>query len=466
MISIRWRLTILLCLSVGALFVATGFGVFLSMRQLLRSQFDETLTAKARALITASEIDDGDFEIDLTVQDFAGFGPHGGDDFFEIRRADGGTFLRSPSLESAGSLGKIKVPPYPRAVISDGRLQDGRPARFYVQRFIPKDDKKERFQDLHLIVASPTRQLQMQLALLATVLGIAGAAALLLMVPVIRLGLGRGLRPLEHLSREIHGIRPERLDQRLGTSGLPAELVPVATGLNEWLGRLQASFDRERRFSSNAAHELRTPLAELKSMAELGSMFPEEATPERCTEMLAVAGELEALLEKLALLARADAGRQPVSFETVDPEAAVESATERLAAKAAGRRVGFRTEVERKTFTTDPVLWNTIVQNLVGNAVSHAPEDSEVVVRTGPGRITVSNPAPGLRREDLDHLFERFWRKDGSRSGYDHSGLGLSIVQACTRILGGSCHADLDSNGMFRVEVTLPESASPTNVGA
>ena len=92
MISIRWRLTILLCLAVGTLFVATGVGVWVAMRELLQSQFDETLTAKARALITASEIDDGDFEIDLTVQDFAGFGKDG-NDYFEIRRIDGRLFL-------------------------------------------------------------------------------------------------------------------------------------------------------------------------------------------------------------------------------------------------------------------------------------------------------------------------------------------------------------------------------------
>lgn len=466
MISIRWRLTFLLCLAIGALFVATGFGVFLSMRQLLRSQFDETLTAKARALITASEIDDGDFEIDLTVQDFAGFGPRDGDDFFEIRRLDGRSFLRSPSLEGEGSLGDVGIPPFPRAAITDGRLGDGRPARFYVQRFIPKDDKKKRFQDLHLIVASPTRQLQMQLALLATVLAIAGAAALLLMLPVIRLGLGRGLRPLDRLSGEIRAIRPERLDQRLDTGRLPAELVPVATGLNEWLGRLEASFDRERRFSSHAAHELRTPLAELKSMAELGAMFPEEATPERSAEMLAVANELEALLEKLALLARADAGRQPVSPETADPGATVAAAVERAAAKAETRRISFRTEIAPGSFTTDLVLWSAVVQNLVGNAVSHAPEGAEVTVEAGPGRIAVSNPAPDLRREDLDRLFERFWRKDESRSGYDHSGLGLSIVQACARTLGGSCRADLTPAGIFRVEVTLPDKAPRPNVGA
>ncbi len=456
MISIRWRLTVLLCLAIGALFVATGLGVFFSMRQLLLAQFDETLTAKARALITASEIDDGDFEIDLTVQDFAGFGPRDGDDFFEIRRLNGRTFLRSPSLEKGQSLGQVKIPPLPQAAIKNGKLWDGRPARLYVQRFIPKDDKKERYQDLYLIVASPTRPLQLQLALLATVLAIAGAAALLLMLPIIRLGLGRGLRPLDRLSSEIRQIRPERLDQRLSTGRLPAELLPVAASLNEWLGRLEESFERERRFSSHAAHELRTPLAELKSMAELGAMFPEEATPARSAEMLAVANELETLLEKLALLARADAGRQPVQREPIDLAASIESAIDRSAPKATEKNIRFQSRIEPGPFTTDAVIWSTILQNLLGNAAAHAPADSTVTVEAAPGRLAVSNPAPDLAPLDLDRLFERFWRKDDSRSGYEHSGLGLSIVRACTRILGGNCQAALTPEKTFRVEVTLP----------
>lgn len=460
MISIRWRLTILLCLAIGALFIATGVGVFVAMKELLRSQFDETLTAKARALITASEIDGGDFEIDLTVQDFAGFGKDG-DDYFEIRRMSGKLFKSSPSLkadefDSPGIGYSDKAPIDDEPHIKNGKLGSGALARFYVQRFYPKDDKKKRYQDLYLIVASPTTSMHLQLALLATVLGIAGSAALLLMVPVIRLGLGRGLKPLNKLAADLGHIHPEKLHERLDVQKLPAELVPVAERLNEWLGRLEASFDRERRFSSHAAHELRTPLAELKSMAELGAAWPEEATPEHCAEMVTVAGELEALLEKLSLLARADAGRQPVQREPIDLAATVAAAISRVESKAEQRRLRLDSRVSAGSFTCDPVLWGTILQNLLGNAVAHAPEGSEVVIEASPDRLAVSNPAPGLNEEDLERLFERFWRKDDSHSGYGHSGLGLSIVKACVALLGGECHATLSSDRRFRVEVIWP----------
>src|SRR5690606_23213875 len=108
---------------------------------------------------------------------------------------------------------------------------------FYIQRFYPKDDKKRRFQDLYIVVASPVRNLHLQLALLGTVLAVAGGVALLLMVPVIRWGMGIGLRPLDKLSAELKEIRPENLDRRLPADKLPAELVPVAASLNDWLGR-------------------------------------------------------------------------------------------------------------------------------------------------------------------------------------------------------------------------------------
>ncbi|GAA5481634.1 sensor histidine kinase [Haloferula sargassicola] len=460
MISIRRRLTLLLCLAVGALFIATGLGVFLAMRGLLQKQFDETLTAKARALITASEIDDGDFEIDLTVQDFAGFG-RGGEDYFEIRRGNGELFLLSPSLEQDG----FRITEDPRAGtpgdeepdIFAARLGDGRPARFYLQAFKPKDDKKKRFRDLHLVVASPSRGMHLQLALLATVLTVAGAAALVAMVPVIRLGLRRGLDPLDRLSAEVKAIRPESLHRRLDADRLPPELAPVALNLNDWLARLEASFERERRFSSHAAHELRTPLAELKSMAELGATWPEEATSDRCREILGVAGELESLLDKLALLARADAGRQPVTLEEVPLAQSIDDATQRLAPQASERRIRFDPRIDDGPFHTDPVLWSTILHNLVGNAVAHAPPESTVALEASPRRFWMTNPAPDLDEQDVEHVFERFWRKDESRTGHGHSGLGMSIVKACVELLGGHVSADLTPAGHLQIKIAWPD---------
>jgi signal transduction histidine kinase len=462
MISIRWRLTLSLCAAIGVLFVVTGVGVFLAMQHFLHARFDETLTAKARALITASEVDDGDFEIDLTVQDFAGFGA-GGDDYFEIRRAGGGLVLRSPSMQVRGEIFD-KFERYSERmgsepVIFESQLADGRPARFYVQEVRPKDDEERRFADIYLVAASSTLGMRRELNLLATVLAVAGGAAVSLMIPMIRFGLGSGLRPLDRLSENISRMRPEELHRRVETDRLPAELKPVAVKLNEWLARLEESFERERRFSANAAHELRTPLAEIRSMAELGAKWPEEATAEHCAEIVTVCGELECLLDRLSLLARADAGRQPVQIDRVELSPLVSATIARYEEKAADRGLRFLTKIDSDHVTTDPFLWTTIFQNLIANAVSHAPAGAEVEIRVGADIIAATNPAPDLAAEDLPRLFERFWRRDESHACYEHSGLGLSIVKASAALLGAECSARLSERGDLCVEVRFQNHA-------
>jgi signal transduction histidine kinase len=440
----------------AALLIATGAGVFVALWRLLATRFDETLTAKARALITASEIDGKEFEIDLIVHEFAGFGA-GGDDFFEIRRLNGGIFMRSPSLEDdsqdAPGIGSVAPPRNDRPQLSHGKLGDGRLARFYISRLYPKGDKKGRHQDLYLIVASPTAGLHWQLMLLATVLASTGGAALLLMVPTIRYSLGRGLRPLDRLAEDVARLRPENLHERLEPGMFPPELQPVAVRLNDWLARLEASFERERRFSSHAAHELRTPLAALKSMAELGAMWPDETTPEHMASMVVLTNELTALLEKLSLLSRADAGTVSVELTKVGIQPSLDAVLARVESKAAARGVVLTTALAEADVLTDPVLWNAILQNLIDNAVSHSPTGSLVSIEIGPGRLVVTNPAPELSESDLPHLFEKFWRKDPARGDDAHTGLGLSIVRASTRLLDWDCMAELTPDHQLRMVV-------------
>lgn len=450
--SLRSQLTVALGFSICALLVAGGLGIFFVTRGVLQDQFDDTLVAKATALITATEIDDEEFEIDLTVQDFAGFGS-GGDDYFEILRGDGSVMVASPSLRLPGGtlLPEFDAPEDFRPRIVSGTLDDGRPARFFIQRFVPKDDEKLEYQDLRLIAASPERELIFSLWVLGSVIAGVGALMLALMIPVLRTVLARGLRPLESLGKQVQEIPASRLDQRLDLTGQPEELVPLGASLNAWLGRMEASFERERRFSSHAAHELRTPLAELKMLAELGATWPDQATPERCAEIIKVADELEALLEKLSLLARADAGSQPVELAEVDLSGSVATVVERFTAAAAAKNLLIESQVESGPFRTDPVLWSTILQNLLGNAVSHAPVGSTIHLSVSPARLAISNPAPGLDGGDLEKLFERFWRKDTSHRGEAHSGLGLSIVRACVGLLGGKIEPTLQ-DGIFQVE--------------
>ncbi len=455
MMSIRKRLTYLLYCAFALLFISTGFGVYFAAKQLLLEQFDETLMAKARALITASEIDDGEFEIDLTVQDFAGFG-QGGDDYFEIRRANGSLFLKSPSMKIEGVgghlLGDVPPPQDTGARIFDQDLADGRAARYFVQAIHPKDDGLQAYQDLYLVVGSPTQQLKADLAILATTLIVATVLGLLATPLVIRYGLQRGLAPLHQLAGEVRALGADHLADRLDETKYPLELKDITRGLNALLERLEVSFERERRFSSHAAHELKTPLAEMKNIAELGCMFPEEATPARCREIVAAAGEMEQILAKLTLLARVESAQRIAHLEEVDSMESLELALDRYAGAAQERGITFQVEAQPEAIRTDRALWGVILQNLVGNAVDHSPPGARVVVELTAQQLRITNPAPGLEPADIDCFGERFWQKDGSRHGEKHSGLGLSIVRACTKLLGYRLNFETRA-GLLLVEV-------------
>ena len=127
------------------------------------------------------------------------------------------------------------------------------------------------------------------------------------------------------------------------------------------------------------------------------------------------------------------------------------------------------TKVEPGTFQTDPVLWQTILGNVLGNAVAYAPAGSTIQIEASPHFLTVGNPAPNLAPEDIDFLFERFWRKNTAREGGTHSGLGLAIVETAVRLLGGTCGATTskrESANSYPVEHERSgESGSMTVIG-
>ncbi|HEY1084013.1 MAG TPA: ATP-binding protein [Prosthecobacter sp.] len=455
MSSIRRQLTATLCLAAAILLPAGGLAVYWTAENLLTDQFDTTLTAKAQALITAAEIDDDEFEIDFDVQAFAGFGQQSSEDYYQVRFANGESLQRSPSLQLSD------LPAQPAALLSRGphfadiTLPDGRPGRAMWQTFVPADDDKKAYGTLTLAAASESVSLNHTLGILAGVLLVTGGVGLVATLLLLRLTLRHGLRPLDALATRVQDLRPDKPDQRIETSHLPGELQTVADKINDLLSRVQASLARERRFSSHAAHEMRTPLAELKAMTELMVQWPEESTPERWKETLTIVDEMEALLGKLSLLSRADSGGQSVIHEPVDLQQTVDACVERFQPAAEARGIHIEPSVHPggQAFKTDPVLLQTVLNNLLGNAVSHAPTGARIHVEAAPGYLSVTNPAPELAQEDVGFLFDRFWRKNTGRQNGEHSGLGLSIVAACSSLMGARCEASLSPAKALKLEV-------------
>jgi signal transduction histidine kinase len=194
----------------------------------------------------------------------------------------------------------------------------------------------------------------------------------------------------------------------------------------------------ERRFSSDAAHELRTPIAEIKSLSELIVKWPEESTIERQTEILRTAKHMETVLESLMNLAQWDSDSEPLQIETIVVNSVIRDNLDRQDDKVKAKNLVITCHVEDQTVEADPTLFQLIVSNLLSNAIEHTPAGGTIDVSTGKGPrdiLQLSNTVADFNPDEIQHFTERFWRADGVRTGDTHCGLGLSIVSACVERL-------------------------------
>lgn len=446
------------------LLTACGITVWTLAREALREHFDLTLQAKSHIVRAGVEEDDQELEMEIKLLKQHGFDADSGQFFFEVRSSKGESLLRSDSLLES------HLPALPSSREKDTfyniTLPDGGPGRAVTSLIDAADDKKGLFRNITVITAGRSDDFENTVRLLRWLLAGTFAGGLALMIPIIRHSLRRGLQPLDRLKEHAAGIDARRLDSRLPVADTPSELRPVVDTLNALLARLNESFARERRFSSDVAHELRTPVAELKSLAELATQWPDQATPEAFAEVLAIAGEMETIVGRLRLLARAEEGTEPVRRNATALREIVSEALARTEPLAAERQLKIQTALAEVELNTDAGLWRMIAANLLGNAAHHSAPGSTIQVWLTPAEFTVSNPAPALNQEDVTQLFERFWRKDPARSGYGHSGLGLALVQSLATLLGYRLAAELGTDGMLTLKVIFNSTGKVTDIPA
>jgi two-component system sensor histidine kinase QseC len=225
---------------------------------------------------------------------------------------------------------------------------------------------------------------------------------------------------------------------------------------------LQASFERERRFSADVAHELRTPIAELRSLSEVALKWPPTAEESRqgFDEALGIARRMESLVAALQTIARSEAGETRVQTALIRLPTFMESIWEGFAAGAQDRDLKVRFDLqEAPRVFSDPVLLESVFTNLLANAVEYTPVGGSLRVRatpvgTGTVTVAVGNDADNLTPEDVAQLFDRFWRRDLSRTDTGHSGLGLSLVRAVARTLGARVTAELKDGAWLEIKVS------------
>jgi two-component system OmpR family sensor kinase len=295
------------------------------------------------------------------------------------------------------------------------------------------------------------------LAIASTVVVLAGS---LVSLSAARASLSR----LRHAAATADRVTQARLAERVAYEGPDDEVGSLVSAVNAMLDRLESAFREQRRFLADASHELRTPLAIVSGHLEI--LARQGLTPDERVEELAIVSDEVArmgrLVDDMLSLARLEA-------EAARPFQALEVRSILAEAAGRGRGLGYR------RFVVDAAqdLWvygepDQLMQallNLLKNAIAHSPEGSTIVLAAGADdsvvRIAVEDAGPGIRPEELDRVFDRFFRSQGSRPVGGGSGLGLAIVKRLIELHGGTVAATNRATGGAIFTIRLPRIPAP-----
>lgn len=275
--------------------------------------------------------------------------------------------------------------------------------------------------------------------------------------------VGRALRPVHDIGAAAQKIATGDLSQRIDTTDTHSELGQLAAVLNSTFARLEAAFAQQARFTADAAHELRTPVAVMLTQVQNGlasdALAPEQREAFEACER--AANRMRRLIESLLALARLDAGAERIEAKRMDLAEAAREGVALIQSLAATRQITVLAELEAAPCRADATRIAQVITNLLANAIHHNREGGEVRVQTHAAKdaavLIVTDNGPGIASEHLPRIFERFYRVDKARtSTAGRTGLGLSISKAIVDAHGGTIEVASEEGKGATFVVRLP----------
>jgi two-component system sensor histidine kinase QseC len=442
--SLRLRLVLLLSLALGLAWAAAAWFTHAEARHEIDALFDAQLAQSAQVLLGTTRhelherIERGDDEIPVSHE-------------YEQKLAfqiwdENGLLMRS-SAAPATALGN-NAPGYSDVIINEQPW-----------RVLTRWDARHEFM---IQVAEPLAGRERLARHIALKMLLPSLLILPLLALLIWLAVGAGLQPLKRLKQEVKQRAADRLEP-VGMAGVPDEVVPLAQALNDLFARLQRAFDGERRFTADAAHELRTPLAALKTQGQVALRATDESERRTALEnVLRGVDRATHLLEQMLTLARVDpetaaTGHAPVELRSLAAEALAD-----LAPLAHAGQIELALEEGPSCRVLgNPAQLAVLLRNLLDNAVRYTPAGGNVSLALqdeGDIILEVRDTGPGIPEGERSRALERFYRVPGS--GVEGSGLGLSIVRRIAELHHARLELSDNENGQgLRVRVIFTPQA-------
>ena len=462
--SVRVRLTLWYVAVIVVVLAVYAVGVYTFVNRSVSQALDERLRADFYwAAATVDEGPDGLImaapQVDLLLEEEAPWVQVWSDDGRELLFSNSEAMRRPlPETQQLATRSEDSVVSYPTSG-APIRVMSG---RSYVCPCVedPQTGSLVGKRRVTLQVARSEQAMQQQVrdVLLILVLGLPLAVGIA--------GLGgyvlarRALAPIEQMTARAQTITAERLSDRLPVSNPENEMGRLATVFNETLGRLEASFDQMRRFTTDVSHELRTPLTAIRSVGEVGLRGHRDESAYRSIigSMLEEVDRLASLVDRLLTLSRAETGQAKLSRDKVDLSALADDVVSHLSVLAEEKRQTL--SVDRRAspvVSADRLVLRQALINLVDNAIKFTPASGQVRIRIDQtphdAVLEVIDSGPGISNDARERIFDRFYRaSDANGSG---SGLGLSLAKGAVEALGG--HLILATTGTagtaFRISI-------------
>lgn len=251
------------------------------------------------------------------------------------------------------------------------------------------------------------------------------------------------VRPISTLMATADHISRENLDERVPLPRSPDELRHLSITVNNLLGRLQELILREQTFASDAAHELRTPLAVIKGTLEVLIRQPRDPKhyEERLKYCIAEINRMSGLVDQLLLMAKYESGKERLRCVEIDVAQCLAGVLERLEVYSRSKRIAYQlTFAQGAVVNSDPILLTTVLENVMSNAIKYSSESAVIAISVGEHTeaiiVSVQDHGPGMTKEQIAKVFDRFYRVETS-SGVRTMGfgLGLSLVRRLAELL-------------------------------
>ncbi|EIF43042.1 integral membrane sensor signal transduction histidine kinase [gamma proteobacterium BDW918] len=430
-------------------------------------EFDKSLSTKSGVLITLVK-DYGDhIDFDFADEFLPEFERDIDPEYFQLWNHDGSTFERSIKLGNKD----LKLLPIDitKSQLKNVVLPDGRQGRQIQTTFIPQIPDHDKRTENNLAKQTPMtlsasreteslHELQMlvRVALFISCLIIIFSTNLL-----IRRIIRRGLKPIKKLSKAISDVRSHSETAKIALKECPNELIPLQNDFNHMIARLHGGFEREKAFSSNVSHELKTPISELRLLAEVASMTLDETSSaknkEYYSDALEIALHMQKITENMLLLSRYE-GVSTTLEDDINLGQLISGLISSYSKSNNASLVTWDIDIDPNiVIKSSSTEFNLILQNLVQNAAEYAVSESAIYCtwesnsNIGTGKLTISNKSHDLDQDDIAKMFDRLWRKDKARSPSNHSGLGMSIIATLCSYLKITVTARLDDQNTLHI---------------